>query len=140
MVNLIRPHQTKTGRMMAWVTLEDMTGTIELVLFPRTWEKHQFALEIGGVIMAEGKVDANSNPAKVLVENIHSQIKLGLTGFEDPLPSQIPLQPQAGSTHPEKPSSGQKKLPELKASPKALQNFRTGHAGRVGLGIDAAPA
>ena len=87
MVSGIRPHQTKTGRMMAWVTLEDLTGVIELVLFPRTWEKFQFALEVGGVIVAEGKVDAQSNPSKVLVDNIRTEIKLTE-------PAQMPLQPQ----------------------------------------------
>jgi hypothetical protein len=86
MVTGIRPHQTKTGKMMAWVMLEDLAGNIELVVFPRTWEKYQFALEIGGVIVAEGKVDAQSNPAKVLVDNIRTQIKLTE-------PAQIPLQP-----------------------------------------------
>jgi len=86
MVSGIRPHQTKTGKMMAWVTLEDLTGTIELVVFPRTWEKYQFALEVGGVILAEGKVDAQSNPSKVLVDNIRTELKLTL-------PAQIPLQP-----------------------------------------------
>jgi DNA polymerase-3 subunit alpha len=76
MVTAIRPHQTKTGKMMAWVTLEDLAGIIELVVFPRTWEKYQFALEIGGVILAEGKVDAQSSPPKVLVDNIRTEIKL----------------------------------------------------------------
>jgi len=87
MVSGIRPYQTKTGKMMAWVTLEDLTGVIELVLFPRTWEKYQFALEVGGVIVAEGKVDAQSNPSKVLVDNIRTEIKLTE-------PAQFPLQPQ----------------------------------------------
>ena len=86
MVTGIRPYQTKKGSMMAWVTLEDLTGIIELVLFPRTWEKYQFALEIGGVIVAEGKVDAQSTPPKVLVDNLRTQIKLTE-------PAQIPLQP-----------------------------------------------
>ena len=87
MVSGIRPHQTKTGKMMAWVTLEDLTGVIELVLFPRTWEKFQFALEVGGVIVAEGKVDAQSTPSKVLVDNIRTEIKLTE-------PAQMALQPQ----------------------------------------------
>lgn len=87
MVSGIRPYQTKTGKMMAWVTLEDLTGVIELVLFPRTWEKFQFALEVGGVIVAEGKVDAQSNPSKVLVDNLRTEIKLTE-------PAQMPLQPQ----------------------------------------------
>jgi DNA polymerase III subunit alpha len=76
MVTGIRPHQTKTGKMMAWVTLEDLTGTIELVVFPRAWEKFQFALEVGGVILAEGNVDAQSTPPKILVDNVRTEIKL----------------------------------------------------------------
>jgi DNA polymerase-3 subunit alpha len=98
MVSGIRPYQTKTGKMMAWVTLEDLTGVIELVLFPRTWEKFQFALEVGGVIVAEGKVDANSNPAKVLVDNIRTELKLTA-------PAQIPLQPQPQHAPGQKPES-----------------------------------
>ncbi len=88
MVTGIRPHQTKTGKMMAWVILEDLTGTMELVVFPRAWEKFQFALEIGGVILAEGKVDAQSNPSKVLVDDIRTEIRLTE-------PAQMVLQPQA---------------------------------------------
>ncbi len=95
MVTGIRPHQTKTGKMMAWVMLEDLTGVIELVLFPRTWEKFQFALEVGGVIVAEGKVDAQSNPSKVLVDNIRTEIKLTEA-------AQIPLQPQPQGSAPER--------------------------------------
>ena len=87
MVSGIRPHQTKTGKMMAWVTLEDLTGVIELVVFPRTWEKYQFALEVGGVIMAEGKVDAQSTPSKILVDAIRTEIKVTE-------PAQMTLQPQ----------------------------------------------
>jgi DNA polymerase-3 subunit alpha len=101
MVTGIRPHQTKTGKMMAWVTLEDLTGTIELVVFPRTWEKFQFALEVGGVILAEGKVDAQSTPSKVLVDNIRTEIKLtepALNGAGPKEPSQMVLQPQRRPT------------------------------------------
>ena len=95
MVSGIRPYQTKTGKMMAWVTLEDLTGVIELVLFPRTWEKFQFALEVGVVIVAEGKVDAQSNPSKVLVDNLRTEIKLTE-------PAQMSLQPQPQGSAPER--------------------------------------
>jgi DNA polymerase-3 subunit alpha len=101
MVSGIRPYQTKTGKMMAWVTLEDLTGVVELVLFPRTWEKFQFALEVGGVIVAEGKVDAQSNPSKILVDNIRTEIKLTE-------PAQMALQPQR-STPERKPATVIKK-------------------------------
>jgi len=106
MVTAIRPHQTKTGKMMAWVTIEDLAGIIELVVFPRTWEKFQFALEVGGVILAEGKVDAQSSPSKVLVDNIRTEIKLtepaqNAAGTKEP--SQLVLQPQ-GRTPARKPA------------------------------------
>jgi DNA polymerase-3 subunit alpha len=97
MVTAIRPHQTKTGKMMAWVTLEDLAGIIELVVFPRTWEKYQFALEIGGVILAEGKVDAQSSPSKVLVDNFRTEIKLtepAQNAAGATPPAQMVLQPQ----------------------------------------------
>jgi hypothetical protein len=120
MVTGIRPHQTKTGKMMGWVTLEDLTGVIELVLFPRTWEKFQFALEISGVIVVEGKVDAQSSPPKVLVDNIRTQIKL-----TDP--AQIPLQPQRTTSDPSTGSGrGRKPAPVKPAaqSPKRVAESR----------------
>ncbi len=93
MVTGIRPYQTKTGKMMAWVTIEDLTGTIELVVFPRTWEKFQFALEVGGVILADGKVDAQSNPPKVLADNIHTEIKVNEPAQSRPTAPAVPHSP-----------------------------------------------
>jgi DNA polymerase-3 subunit alpha len=101
MVTGIRPHQTKTGKMMAWVTIEDLSGTIELVVFPRTWSKYQFALDVGGVILVEGKVDAQSNPAKILVDNIRTEIKLtepAQKGTSGTAASQIALHPEEETT------------------------------------------
>jgi DNA polymerase III subunit alpha len=37
-VTRVRPHQTKTGKAMGFVTMEDLQGNIELVVFPKTWE------------------------------------------------------------------------------------------------------
>ncbi|MDO9349489.1 MAG: OB-fold nucleic acid binding domain-containing protein, partial [Anaerolineales bacterium] len=74
MVANIRPHQTKTGSMMSFVTLEDIQGNIELVVFPRTWTRFEPILEVGQIIIVEGKVDAQSSPPKVLVDNIRTDI------------------------------------------------------------------
>ncbi|MBA4380612.1 MAG: hypothetical protein C0393_08065, partial [Anaerolinea sp.] len=76
MVANIRTHQTKTGNMMAFVTLEDIQGNIELVVFPRTWTRFEPILEVGQIIIGEGKVDAQSSPPKVLVDNIRTDIEL----------------------------------------------------------------
>ena len=103
MITGIRPYQTKTGRMMAWVTLEDLTGIIELVVFPRNWDKYQFALEVGGVILVEGKADAKSNPSKILVDDIRTEFKLTE-------PAQMVLQPQPPAT--EKVTTAETNRPE----------------------------
>ncbi|MFN8405239.1 MAG: hypothetical protein U0V48_17060 [Anaerolineales bacterium] len=39
LVTNVRLHMTKTTKPMGFVTLEDIQGNIELVLFPRTWRK-----------------------------------------------------------------------------------------------------
>jgi DNA polymerase-3 subunit alpha len=97
MVAGIRPHTTKNGKMMGWVTLEDLQGTIALVLFPRTWEKYENTLEVGGIIIAEGKVDAQSTPPKVLVDNIRTNIDLTVPADEN---SSQPVKPAADSPRP----------------------------------------
>ncbi|PWH12406.1 MAG: DNA polymerase III subunit alpha [Anaerolineae bacterium] len=65
-----RPYKTKTDKMMGFVTLEDLTGNIELVIFPKTWEKYRSVCEEGQVIFVKGKVDAATTPPKVLVDEI----------------------------------------------------------------------
>ena len=61
---------------MGFVTIEDIQGNIELVLFPRTWEKYREQLSIGQIIIVEGKADTGSTPPKVLVDSIRTEIKV----------------------------------------------------------------
>ncbi len=72
----IRPYVTKQGKPMGFVTLEDIQGNIELVLFPRTWTQCQPLLELGRIVLVEGKMDANSSPPKVLVDAVKTEIKM----------------------------------------------------------------
>jgi len=73
MVVATRPYKTKTDKMMGFVTLEDMQGTIELVIFPKTWDKTRMHCEQGRVIVVDGKVDASSQPPKILVDRIWTE-------------------------------------------------------------------
>jgi DNA polymerase III subunit alpha len=76
MINWIRPLQTKTGKMMGFVNIEDFQGMVELVLFPRTWQKYGDQVKPGEVITATGSVDiAEGKDPKILVDEI-SIIKL----------------------------------------------------------------
>jgi DNA polymerase-3 subunit alpha len=61
---------------MGFVTLEDIQGNIELVLFPRTWQKTREQLTVGQIIIVEGKVDTGSTPPKILVDEVKTEIKI----------------------------------------------------------------
>jgi len=66
----VRSHMTKKNAMMGFALLEDLQGSISLVVFPRTWDKYQDILEMDAVLMIWGKVDAEGMEPKVLVDRI----------------------------------------------------------------------
>jgi DNA polymerase-3 subunit alpha len=74
-VTRVRPHQTKAGKNMGFVTLEDVQGNIELVVFPRTWDQYWETFEVDNVVLVDGKVDAQSGDPKVLVDTVTSDTK-----------------------------------------------------------------
>ncbi|HUE99725.1 MAG TPA: DNA polymerase III subunit alpha [Anaerolineales bacterium] len=76
LVTAVRPYMTKTNKPMGFVTLEDIQGNIELVLFPRTWQKTHEQLKVGQIIIVEGKADTGSTPPKILVDEIRTEIKI----------------------------------------------------------------
>jgi len=86
LINSIRPYQTKTGKPMGFVTLEDIQGNIDLVMFPRTWKRYVDILVVGQIIIVEGKVDANSNPPKILVDSVRTDFELKVSVDEMNLP------------------------------------------------------
>lgn len=76
LVTAVRPYVTKTGKPMGFATIEDIQGNIELVLFPRTWEKTREEMIVGRVIIVMGKADTSSTPPKILVDSIQTEIKV----------------------------------------------------------------
>ncbi|NPV86487.1 MAG: DNA polymerase III subunit alpha [Anaerolineae bacterium] len=80
LVTRYRSHITKTGKEMGFVTIEDIQGSIELLFFPKTWEKYGALVEPDQVICAMGKVDTEGSEAKILVDEIR------VINLEDDLP------------------------------------------------------
>ena len=70
MLTRLRQHQTKDGKAMGFATLEDLQGNLELVLFPRTWDRYSALFVDGRVLVVEGKVDAESGDPKILVDSV----------------------------------------------------------------------
>jgi DNA polymerase III subunit alpha len=70
MVDRFRQHQTKKGNSMGFVTLEDLFGKIDLVIFPQTWEKVYHLVDMDRVLLAEGRLDTAQGDPKVLVDKL----------------------------------------------------------------------
>ena len=84
-----RPHQTKSGKWMGFVTLEDVQGKIDLVFFARAWQEYGKQMRPDVVICAEGRLDAESNEPKVLVDKVAVQ-QLDALEMEDVSSSTAP--------------------------------------------------
>ena len=62
---------TKTNSMMAFITLEDLVGTTEVVIFPRDYEMNKSLLELDSKVFIIGKVNAEEDrPAKLICQKI----------------------------------------------------------------------
>ena len=112
LINVVRPYTTKTGKPMGFVTIEDIQGNIELVLFPKTWEKFRDGMTVGQIVIVEGKVDQSNPPAKILVDSIRTEIKMTVMA-DDPYAKQDatpkPLLPRTESDSPRRPDAPQPK-------------------------------
>ena len=47
---------TKTGKMMAFVTIEDLVGTVEVLVFPRDYERGRSQLVEDSKVFVRGRV------------------------------------------------------------------------------------
>ncbi|MDD3402108.1 MAG: DNA polymerase III subunit alpha [Hespellia sp.] len=62
---------TRTNQTMAFVTLEDLVGTAEIVVFPRDYEKNRVYLETDSKVFIRGRVsEEDDKPSKLICEKI----------------------------------------------------------------------
>src|SRR5438132_1507326 len=55
---------TRTGQIMAYGWLEDLTGTVDVVLFPRVFEQVRLLVGPDKVVVVAGKVDARAGSTR----------------------------------------------------------------------------
>jgi len=70
MVNNLHTITTKNGAEMAFGVLEDLQGSVELVIFPEIWKRHQELLHSDEVLLIRGLVDNSRSDPKVLVSQV----------------------------------------------------------------------
>ena len=58
---------TKSGSVMAIINLEDMTGTVEVLIFPRDYEKYRTVINEDSKILISGRVSADEDRGTKLI-------------------------------------------------------------------------
>ena len=124
LITTVRPYTTKTGKPMGFVSMEDIQGNLELVLFPKTWERYRQQMTVGQIIIVEGKVDQSNPPPKILVDIIKTEIKVttAADNFTHPKDNGgTALLPRTETESPRRPASELK--PEPATAPRPPLSF-----------------
>jgi DNA polymerase-3 subunit alpha len=65
-----RQLKTKKGDRMAVFTLEDSSGTVEVIAFPETYQKSAALIEPGTLVLIRGKLERDDETARVLASEV----------------------------------------------------------------------
>ncbi len=62
---------TRTNSLMAFITLEDLMGTVEIIVFPKDYEKYRSLLETDRKVFVKGRITVEEDkPAKMICQKI----------------------------------------------------------------------
>jgi DNA polymerase-3 subunit alpha len=71
----MRPHTTKNGNPMAFVHLEDLRGSIEVIVFPSVYEKTHELWQEDKILVVKGRVDTSGRgEPKVICESVQDYL------------------------------------------------------------------
>jgi len=66
----IKNHFTKSGEKMAFVTIEDLDGSVDIAVFPSLYKNHLNLLEEDRVIIVKGRYSVNGDRGSVAASEI----------------------------------------------------------------------
>ncbi len=93
MLSSVALKPTKKGPMMGIVTLEDLDGSIEAVLFPQTLDKYRSLVVEDAVLRVKGRVEEDDRGRKLIVSDVEP---FDGTDFSKP-PRRIVVRTDAGA-------------------------------------------
>ncbi|MDR0908608.1 MAG: DNA polymerase III subunit alpha [Spirochaetaceae bacterium] len=71
-VKSVKSIRTKTGSQMAFVTLMDFNGEIDVTFFQSAWEKYQGRVAENGLLIVRGKIDFSRDAPGLLADEVYS--------------------------------------------------------------------
>ncbi|MGI6629929.1 MAG: DNA polymerase III subunit alpha [Bacillota bacterium] len=75
MINSVRQVVTRKGELMAQFTLEDFTGTVGCIAFPRTYERFHHLIQGDQVVVIEGRINCQDEEVQVFCQVIRPPTK-----------------------------------------------------------------
>jgi DNA polymerase-3 subunit alpha len=70
LVVLVRSILTKGGEKMAFITVEDATGPLEAVVFPKLFKQHAATIVPGACLLVKGKVSIRNGETTIAIEEL----------------------------------------------------------------------
>jgi DNA polymerase III subunit alpha len=93
-VSAVKEISTKSGERMAFVTLEDLAGSVEAVVFPDVYRSSMLHLAKDSAVLVKGQVDISEETIKLLVSEVRP---LSLPSTESVLLVEVTLAGAAAS-------------------------------------------
>ena len=74
MIKSVRRIITKTSKSMARMEVEDLTGTLDVVVFPKKYDEVASQLQADAIVVIEGKVEDQDERVQFILESISSRV------------------------------------------------------------------
>jgi DNA polymerase-3 subunit alpha len=128
---------TKKGSVMMFATIEDLSGSVEVLVFPKTYESTMAVWEIGHMVCVVGKTPKEEGDNKVFAENVHLLHRDNVSELARQLSIGRPAQEEKSVKQPEKSVTITISKNVLEEMTKNLKLFFDNHPGehRVILNI-----
>ncbi len=107
MIGAYKKLKTRSGSIMAFITVEDMYGTIECVCFPKVYDRIRNFLETDKVVSLSGRISIEEEKAPVIILDRMDEFEVGKDG-----------KPKIKSQTTEEKDDGQKQAAAPVAAPK----------------------
>ncbi len=116
----IRSVITKKGDTMAILSVEDITGVISAVMFPRVWAQNREMVQVDSVLVVRGKADTSRGDTQVIVESVSQNFDVVTSADALPImadwrPSWIETDDETGG-----PSAGEETTAPVREEPHAV--------------------
>ncbi|MFA4884443.1 MAG: DNA polymerase III subunit alpha, partial [Desulfotomaculaceae bacterium] len=94
----VKKTSTRKGDPMAILTVEDLTGSVEVVVYPRPYNQYHLVIGVDEVVVVRGKSRENGEETKIIGEEIsalethlEAELHLKIESADSPLLDQVQL-------------------------------------------------